>query len=139
MDAFTKHFIQVFSMTKRSKRDQSKNEKAVEEEIKEVGHSFSTTKPENENSDANLLERETEARLAQVLAHYEAELLRYPNVVGMAQGVRTMGGKSTGEPCIIIYVKRKIPSSKLDKSAILPTQVEGIPVDVVEIGEIVAQ
>ena len=36
------------------------------------------------------------------------------------------------------YVEKKIPRSKLDKSAILPSDIEGIPVDVVEIGKVEA-
>jgi hypothetical protein len=33
-------------------------------------------------------------------------------------------------------VERKIPRAKLDKSEILPSEIEGIPVDVVEVGKV---
>jgi len=124
-------------MTKGLKPDRSKEGKAVGEQTREARGGFSTAKPEKEISEAPVLDRE-EARIVQVLARHEAELLHYPNVVGVAQGIRTKGRKPTGEPCIIIYVERKIPRSNLDKSAILPSDIEGIPVDVVEIGKVKA-
>ena len=39
-----------------------------------------------------------DARLLDVRTRHEAELMRYPNVVGIADGIRMRGGKPTGEP-----------------------------------------
>ena len=47
--------------------------------------------------------------MAAVLARHEAELLRYPNVVAVAPGIRTKRGRPTGEACVVVYVERKIP------------------------------
>lgn len=79
-----------------------------------------------------------EARIAQVRARHETELLRYPNVVGIDQGVKTRGGKRTGVSAIVVYVSRKIPSDQLTAGELLPTEFEGVPVDVVETGPIEA-
>ncbi|MGH2545603.1 MAG: hypothetical protein ACRDHJ_01860 [Actinomycetota bacterium] len=81
-------------------------------------------------------EQALDAEAAAVLARHESELLRYPNVVGAAVGVRTRGGKPTGEPCLVIYVERKVPQSELAEGETLPRQVEGVPVDVVPVGRV---
>jgi hypothetical protein len=76
------------------------------------------------------------ARLHDVRARHEAELMRYPNVVGIADGIRMRAGKPTGEPAIVVYVERKVPRNDLAASDLLPAEIEGIPVDVVETGRI---
>lgn len=75
-----------------------------------------------------------EAALAEVQQRHEAELLRYPNVVGVATGIRERRSKPTGEACLIVYVARKLPRSQLAAKDVLPRAIEGIPVDVVETG-----
>ncbi len=62
--------------------------------------------------------------------------MRYPNVVGVAPGVRMVQGKPTGERCLVVYVERKIPRTKLKEDEILPREIEGVPVDVVEVGRV---
>jgi hypothetical protein len=69
-----------------------------------------------------------------VLARHERALLGYPNVIGLAEGIRTRRGKPTGEHCLVVYVNRKIPKSKLHASEVLPREIDGVPIDVVEIG-----
>jgi hypothetical protein len=82
--------------------------------------------------------RPEELRVAEVRARHERELLRYPNVVGVATGSRVRQGAPTGEPCLVVYVTRKIPRDQLGPGQLLPTEVEGVPVDVVESGPIQA-
>lgn len=62
--------------------------------------------------------------------------MRYPNVVGVADGVGMRAGKPTGEDCIVVYVERKVPKSKLEKGEVLPRRIEGVLVDVVEVGRV---
>lgn len=76
------------------------------------------------------------AALSATLARHETELLGYPNVVAVAPGVRMAKGKITGEHCLVVYVSRKLPRGRLGKGGILPKRIEGLPVDVVEAGEI---
>ena len=83
-----------------------------------------------------LLGRAQEEKIAAIQARHESELLRYPNVVGVATGIRTKGGKPTGKRCLVVYVERKIPKSHLKKNEILPSKIEGIPIDVVEAGKV---
>ena len=77
-----------------------------------------------------------DARLLDVRTRHEAELMRYPNVVGIADGIRMRDGKPTGEPAIIVFVERKVPRQDLTDSDLLPEEIEGVPVDVVETGRI---
>lgn len=118
--------------------DWSDEEKAEGEKMSKAWEAyFSEAKSENQNSSAPLTDGE-EAKIAQIQAQHEAELLKYPNVVGVAPGIQTKAGKPTGEPCIVVYVSKKLPKSKLAKGAILPDELDGIPVDVVEIGKVEA-
>lgn len=79
------------------------------------------------------------ARFAAVRARHEDRLLRYPNVVGVSEGTRVRGGVDTGEPCLVVYVTRKVPAAKLGESGLLPTELDGVPVDVRAVGRIEAQ
>ena len=75
-------------------------------------------------------------RLSDVKARHEGTLLRYPNVVGVASGIRTRAGKPTGESALLVFVQRKVPAGELGEGEVLPREVEGIPVDVVEAGRV---
>jgi len=36
----------------------------------------------------------------------------------------------------VVYVSRKLPKSKLGASELLPREIDGVPVDVVEVGKV---
>lgn len=65
----------------------------------------------------------------------EDRILGYPNVTGVASD----RDPNTGLETIVVYVTRKVPIDDLRPEEIVPRQIEGIPVRVVEIGEITAQ
>ncbi|MEM7225485.1 MAG: hypothetical protein AAF495_21085 [Pseudomonadota bacterium] len=67
---------------------------------------------------------------------HETELFGYPNVVGVASGQRVRRGQPIGEPCVTVYVERKLPESQLAAKDILPKEIGGLPVDVVEVGQL---
>jgi hypothetical protein len=79
---------------------------------------------------------EAQRKVSEVRARHEEELLRYPNVVGVATGVKSTGGRPTGEPCLVVYVEKKVAEEDLDRDQRLPAEVEGVPLDVVEVGRI---
>lgn len=74
--------------------------------------------------------------VANALARHQDELLRYPNVVGVAAGLRTVAGKQSSEECIVVYVTEKVATKDLGSDEVLPEQVDGVGVDVVAVGEI---
>jgi hypothetical protein len=72
----------------------------------------------------------------EVKRRHEQELLRKANVVAVGVGYRNRGGVLTKEVCIVVSVKNKVPLSELKPRDAIPAQIEDVPVDVVETGEI---
>ena len=66
---------------------------------------------------------------------YEKMLMRKKGVVGCAVGYKYVEGRKTDQVCIICYVIDKIPENQIDEADLIPPMIEGIPVDVVESGE----
>lgn len=56
-------------------------------------------------------------------------------VVGIGIGPKFSGGRSTGEPALIFYVAEKQPGWRVE--ALIPPEIEGVPTDVEESGELV--
>jgi hypothetical protein len=78
------------------------------------------------------------ARAQEVRQAHEADLMRRANVVGVGVGLRTRDGRREREVAIVVMVRRKVPRSMLAEADLLPDQIDGVPVDVVEVGEITA-
>lgn len=66
---------------------------------------------------------------------HEQELLAKPNVVGVGVGLRQQQGKFTDDVAIVVMVSQKKPSPQLKQEDVIPTEIDGIPVDVQEVGE----
>jgi hypothetical protein len=75
-------------------------------------------------------------RALEVKRRHEQELLSKANVVAVGVGYCRRGGVQTGEVCIVVSVKNKVPLSELKPGDVIPAQIEDVPVDVVETGEI---
>ena len=63
------------------------------------------------------------------------ELMSLSNVVGVGIGRKTKGGKRLRRWAILVYVRKKVPTSQLDPKEIISSEINGIPTDVIEIGE----
>ncbi|RLI46873.1 hypothetical protein DRO69_02100, partial [Candidatus Bathyarchaeota archaeon] len=68
------------------------------------------------------------------------QVLSLPNVVGYSRSLKKkiVKGRVTDVDCIRIYVSRKVPEKELKPFHVIPREIEGIPTDVVEIGEVKA-
>ena len=75
-------------------------------------------------------------RALEVKRRHEQELLRKANVVAVGVGYCSRDGVPTKEVCIVVSVKNKVPLSELKPQDVIPAQIENVPVDVVETGEI---
>jgi hypothetical protein len=75
-------------------------------------------------------------RLRSVKDLHEADLMSKANVVGVGIGLRQRAGQSTGEPAIVVSVTHKVPSSLVHPDDVIPSELDGIPVDVQEIGRL---
>lgn len=74
----------------------------------------------------------------QIKEKFESELLGMPNVVGVGIGLRQVGGEFTDEIALIVMVKKKIDVAELPSEDVLPDQLEGLRIDVQEVGDVQA-
>lgn len=77
-------------------------------------------------------------KVKRVKDKYEDFLMSKEGVVGCSIGYKVVGGKKTEKLSIVCLVKEKKPAERLKKSDLVPKEIEGVPVDVVEVGEIEA-
>jgi C1A family cysteine protease len=69
----------------------------------------------------------------EIITRHLDGLKKRENYLNVNIGNKFKGGKDTGVKSIIVYVKRKQPCVELAESECLPTELEGVPVDVQEI------
>jgi hypothetical protein len=74
--------------------------------------------------------------IRRVKERHEASLLSKRNVVGVGIGFRERSGQATDQMALIVSVLRKLPASEVDAADVIPAEIEGVPVDVKEVGEI---
>src|SRR3990170_4092231 len=74
--------------------------------------------------------------VTQVKETTKGTLLSMPNVVGVGVGFKSIGRTLTDQLGIIVLVRRKLPVAALSPDSLLPKQVDGVKVDVIEVGEI---
>ena len=70
---------------------------------------------------------------------HEAELMSMPNVVGVGIGFRHKGSVRTDEVAVVVMVTKKLSPSLVAPDDVIPTIIDGVPVDVQEVGTIRAQ
>jgi hypothetical protein len=70
---------------------------------------------------------------------YESQLMRMANVVGVGIGFRTCQGVRTDNPALVVLVSRKLPPELLSPQERIPAELDGVPVDVQEVGQIYSQ
>lgn len=71
----------------------------------------------------------------QVRRRHENELMSLPNV----NGVSVVTDPATRSEAIVVYVTRKVPRAQLRQDELIPGELEGIPIQVEEIGHVTAQ
>ena len=69
---------------------------------------------------------------------YESQLMGMANVVGVGIGFRTCQGVRTNNPALVVMVSRKIPPELLQPEERIPAEIDGVPVDVQEVGRFTA-
>jgi hypothetical protein len=91
--------------------------------------------PENPERD---LKAETE-HISAVIENHRDELLRMPHVVGVAVGFQKQAGLSTQNLALVVLVDAKVDPAGLEPGESIPPKIDGVIVDVQEIGPVVAQ
>lgn len=77
---------------------------------------------------------EKTARATLVQIKYTDMLLAIPHVMGVAIGLQKKQGVYTDEVCLVVMVDQKVPIDQLDPQSVIPSQLDGVLVDVQEIG-----
>jgi hypothetical protein len=71
-----------------------------------------------------------QAELAAINARAEAEFMKIPGVLGVGYGLKEIGGTTTRQPSIQVYVREKKPAEAIPPAEMIPAEFEGIPTDV---------
>ena len=79
---------------------------------------------------------EATAKALRVKESHEAELLSKANVLGV--GFRHRAGQRLEEISIIVMVRHKRPTAELAPADRIPAEIDGVSVDVHEVGEVKA-
>lgn len=77
-------------------------------------------------------------RVGQIRKLVEDDFMRRQNVVACGVGFKTVAGQDILEPCVKVSVREKKPISALSVDDVIPEDVDGVPTDVVETGQIEA-
>lgn len=81
---------------------------------------------------------EITARAQAAKQAHGAFLLGLPNVVGVGVGLRIRRGEPTGEVALVVMVNKKIPDAELAPDQVIPRELDGVPIDVLEVGDLKA-
>jgi hypothetical protein len=77
---------------------------------------------------------EKTARATLVQKKYTEMLLKIPHVMGVAVGLQKKNGTYTGDVCLVVLVDKKRPANDLTPQDLIPSELDGVCVDVQEIG-----
>ncbi len=80
-----------------------------------------------------------QAEVAQVKEAHKHDILAKPNVVGVGVGYKETEGRVTDQLSVVALVRNKVPKAALEPQEMVPREVNGVPTDVVEVGELRAQ
>jgi hypothetical protein len=80
----------------------------------------------------NEISPDEQKRMNSLLRKHRKELLRYPNVHAVDVGYEFKAGKPTGRLSIRAHVTEKKPNQAMLVKDRLPTELDGVPVDVIE-------
>jgi hypothetical protein len=75
-------------------------------------------------------------RAKQVKAAHQEMLMAKANVVGVGIGFARRGQESTNQLSLVVMVSQKLAIELLETKDIIPRELDGIPVDVQEVGEL---
>ena len=74
--------------------------------------------------------------IRRVKEKYEDSLLNRKNVIGVGIGFKEEAGQVTDQMALVVSVSEKLADNEIGDTDLIPTELEGVPVDVKEVGEI---
>lgn len=81
---------------------------------------------------------EASARVTEVQERHESELMAMENVVGVACSNKMKGTTLKDTAALTVYVTEKKKSANIAKGSEVPSEIDGVVTDVVEVGELYA-
>ena len=75
---------------------------------------------------------EQRALLQAVQKKHLDRLLAWPNVTAVDVNYKKINQKETDQLCLVIWVRNKKPLNEIAAEEILPREIDGFPIDVVE-------
>lgn len=75
-------------------------------------------------------------RATEVQSKYANDLMSKANVVGVGVGLVQRGGQLTSDVGLVVLVDRKLPIAQLATADLIPSMIDGVAVDVQEVGEL---
>ncbi len=79
---------------------------------------------------------ESYQKVMAVKEKHEEEILQKANVMGVGVGLRMRAGEPTDEVVLVVMVTRKVPRAQLAPEDFVPSEIEGVPVDIQEVGHV---
>jgi hypothetical protein len=77
---------------------------------------------------------QTIERVKEIKSKYEIQLMNLANVVGVGIGFKQIRGVFTNQIALVVNVEQKKPIGELNQQDVIPTEIEGVPIDVQEVG-----
>ncbi len=103
----------------------------IQEVLSQLNINFAGRRPRSISEQQAAIARAQAVRLV-----YQETLSAKANVVGVGVGLLHRDGKRRDEIGLVVMVSRKVPRSSLSPDDLLPTQIDGVPVDVRESGKL---
>jgi hypothetical protein len=75
-------------------------------------------------------------RAQAVKERHEKELMAKANVIGVGIGLQQQAGKTTVGMSLVVMVTHKVPREQLAPEDIIPSEIDGVAVDIQEVGEL---
>ena len=89
-------------------------------------------------ADADRDDEITAERILAVMRDHTECLLTKKNVVGVALGYQQKDDKTTDKLTMVVMVSKKVPRNQLKSKDLIPSSIDGVPIDVQVVGEITA-
>ena len=114
------------------------NESTIHNPIQTVLDCLEIDLVHNAESKEPVIRRASAEEVQAVKEAHQEELLSKSNVVGVGVGLKQVGGKRTDDLALVVMVSEKLPEAQLAPEDIIPLVIDGVPVDIKEVGRLEA-
>lgn len=74
------------------------------------------------------------AQITDIQTRYASQLMEKANVVGVGIGMAKVDGEYTTEMALVVMVEKKVAFEELSEADLIPSEIEGVRIDVQETG-----